>query len=250
VGLRQVALATTLALAGATLVTSPAHARRAPEPLVRDGDHFPVSITTDVPAGGTSMITTPTLSQDVKKLTVTVQPKNHDAIDGDIYDQFTHTLGSLSKGKRLLVCTMMYQSLVAPQDSYTDEFEVNAFFATIAGAVLLACLQMAGLLENKRQARSSSAATGCAQLRPSLPASVEQVSGGYSVEASGTTKKARRPKVKVSCRATGDKMTYTMRAAKKGVPLRKVAGKKISIGMKSPSDASKSVPVKVTFATR
>jgi hypothetical protein len=79
---------------------------------------------------------------------------------------------------------------------------------------------------------------------------VEKVSGGYSVKASGTTKKSRKAKVKVGCRVTGDKLTYTMRAAKKGVPLRKVAGSKISIGMKSPDDASKSVPVKVTFATR
>jgi hypothetical protein len=194
------------------------------------------------------MVTTPTLGKDVKQLTVTVQPKNHDATDGDIYDEFAHTLGTLSKGKRLLVCTMMYQSIVSPHDTYSDEFEVNAYFLTIAGAVLIACLQMAGLLENGSQARSSG--SSCTQLRPSLPASVEKVDGGYSLKASGTTKKAKKPKVKVSCRTSGHKMTYTMRAAKKGVPLRKVAGSKISIGMKSPADASKSVPVKVTFATR
>ena len=249
-GLRHVAAATTLALAGATLVAGPANARPESEPAARAGHHFPVSVSTSVPAGGSSMITTPTLGADVNKLTVTVKPKNNDATNDAIYDQFAHTLGSLTKGKRLLVCTMMYQALAAPQDSATDEFELNALHLTAAGAVLLACLQMAGLLDDSSQARSSSAARSCKQLRPSLPASLEKVDGGYSLEAAGTAQKARRPKLRVSCRATGDTMTYTMRAAKKGVPLRKVAGKKVSIGIKSPEDAESSVPVKVTFATR
>ena len=104
---------------------------------VRDGDHLPASVTTTVPPGGTSMITTPTLSKDTKSLTVTVKPKNGDAVDGDTYDRFVNTIASLSKGQKLLVCTMMYQSLVTPQDTYTGDFEMDAFFATLAGAVLL-----------------------------------------------------------------------------------------------------------------
>jgi hypothetical protein len=42
---------------------------------------------------------------------------------------------------------------------------------------------------------------------------------------------------------------YTIRPRKKGQTLRKAAGKKISVGIKSPPDAPVSVPVQVTFST-
>ena len=218
--------------------------------VLRAGDHFPATISTTVPPGGTSMITTPTLSKDTKSLTVTVKPKNGDAVDGDTYDKFVNTIGSLSKGQRLLVCTMMYQSLVTPQDTYTGDFEMDAFFATIAGAVLLACLQMAGLLKRtSTQARSSAAGGKCGQVQPSLPATVQKVAGGYSVKASGTPTKPKKPKLKIKCKVTGDQVRYTIRSAKKGESLRKAAGKKIAVGIKSPADAASSEPVQVTFST-
>jgi hypothetical protein len=202
-----------------------------------------------VPAGGTSMITTPTLGPGVKTLKVTVQPKNNDATEAATYDQFIHTIGTLSKGQRLLVCVMLYQSIVFPQDSVTDEFEVDAQFATIAGAILVACMQMAGLLQANHRARSSSAANKCGQLRPSLPVAVKKVGGGYSVTGSGAGAKSKKPKLNITCRATGDKVSYTIRSAKKGQSLAKAAGKKISVGIKSPADAATSVPVQVTFST-
>ena len=40
-----------------------------------------------------------------------------------------------------------------------------------------------------------------------------------------------------------------MQAREEGQTLRKAAGKKISVGIKSPADAETSVPVKVTFST-
>lgn len=244
--LRHVIAATTLALVGATLHAGPAQARDA-DPAQRDGNHNTSSVDATVPAGGTVQLTTPTVGKDIKTLTVTVKPKNTEATDGDTFDQFAHSLGTLSKRKRLLVCTMLYQSLVAPQDTYTGEFEVDAFFATLAGAVLVACLQMAGFPAPARHARASAAGGKCAQFRPSLPATVTKVPGGYSVKASGTPKKAKKPKVKVKCKVTGHTVRYTIRSAKKGQPLRKAAGKKISLGIKSPPDAATSVPVRATF---
>ena len=64
------------------------------------------------------MITTPTIGKDVKALTVTVKAKNTDPARRRTYDEFVNTIGSLSKSKRLLVCTMMYQTLVCHQDAY------------------------------------------------------------------------------------------------------------------------------------
>jgi hypothetical protein len=262
VALRQVAVATTLALLGAMLAASPAQAKphlervdpRAPAVpalqiiQLRDGDHLPATVSTEIPPNGTSMITTPTLSKDTKSLTVTVEPKNGDAVDGDTYDRFVNTIATLTKGQKLLVCTMMYQSLVTPQEALTGDFTLNAYFATIAGAVLIACLQMAGLIQ-RTQARTSAAAGKCGQVQPSLPATVQKVSGGYSVQASGTPAKAKKPKLKVKCKVTGDQVRYTIRSAKKGESLRKAAGKKISVGIKSPADATATEPVQVTFSS-
>jgi hypothetical protein len=244
----QVAVATVLAVIGALLAVSPASARPEADPLPRDGDHLPATIPADVPAGGTVTLTSPPLVPDVKALTVTVKPKNKDLTDGDTYDRFVNTIGTLSKGQKLLVCTMMYQSLVAPQDQYTGEFHVDSFFASVAGAVLLACLQLAGLVAGKQAARTSAAGQKCGQIRPSLPATVDQVDGGYSLTASGTSSKAKKPKIKVKCQVTGDTVKYTIKPRKKGQSLRKAVGKKLVFGIKSPADAGSSVPITVTFS--
>jgi len=244
--LRHVASAALLALVVGTLTAGPADARAERAPLPRDGDHNTSSIDTTVPAGGSSMLTTPTIGKDIKTLTVTVKPKNTDVISTDTYDDFIHTLGTLSKQKKLLVCVMMYQAIVAPQNSFTDEYQVDAFFATVAGAVLVACLQLAGF-PSAKQAGRSGARSPCNQSRPSLPATVTKVDGGYSVKASGTATKAKKSKLKIKCSVTGHTVRYTIRAAKKGQSLRKAAGKKISLGIRSPADAATSVPVNATF---
>ncbi|MCW2792476.1 MAG: hypothetical protein JWO76_1574, partial [Nocardioides sp.] len=80
------------ALAATMLGAAPASARPAPE---RNGDHFPAEIDTTVPAGGSSLVTTPTLSKQAKKLTVTVTPQaGATEPEADSFDQLTHVLGS------------------------------------------------------------------------------------------------------------------------------------------------------------
>lgn len=245
-------------LAATVLVVAPADARSGAQ---RDGHHFPASVKTTVPAGGGSMITTPTIGKGVKTLKVTVRPQADIAAEEEaVYDQFVNTIGNLSKGKRLLVCVMMYQLLSAPDDTYGDSTEIDAFHFSGSGAVLLACLQMAGLLQSSTPSRAfapargafppSARATGpCGQSRPSLPATLEKTEDGYSLTASGSTKKAKKPKLRVGCTVKGNKVTYKVRATQKGVPLRRVVGKQLRVGIQSPPDASTSVPVKVTFAT-
>lgn len=247
--------ATTLSVAPASAQTDTQQGAR------RDGHHFPVSVNTTVPAGGGSMITTPALGRDVDTLKVTVKPQGDaTAEEKAVYDQFLNTIGNLSKGKRLLVCLMVYQAVSTPQDTYTDEMEISAFHVTLAGAVLISCLHMAGLLQSDTPARGLAARNravppavlagrGCGQARPSLPATLEKTDDGYTLDAAGTTKKAGRQKYRVGCRVKGNTFIYKIRAAEKGVPVRRVLGRKVRVGIQSPPDASTSVPVKVTFAT-
>lgn len=244
--LRHVAAATTLALVGAMVVASPTQAR--PDERPRDVDHFPASVTTHVPPGGTSMITTPELGKDVKKITVTVKPKTKNLQELEDYERFVSTMGSMTKGKRLLTCVYLYQAVLTVNSPEGGELQANGAFATIAGATLLACLQLAGLI-SKQQTRSSAAAEKCGAYRPSIPATVTQDASGYTVAASGQAQKTRKPKLKVKCRVTGDTVRYTIRPRKKGQSLRKAAGKKLMVGLRSPADAQTTVPVQVTFST-
>ncbi|GAB3255924.1 hypothetical protein GCM10027448_24310 [Nocardioides dilutus] len=214
----------------------------------RDGDHFPAAVTTEVPPGGTSMITTPDLAKDVKTLVVVVKPKTKNIAELEDYDRFVSTMGSMTKGKRLLTCVFLYQALVTFDSPEGGELQANGAFATIAGATLLACLQLAGLIK-RQQARSSAAAEKCGAYRPSIPATVTQDANGYRVAASGQPQRTRKPKLKVKCTVTGDTVRYTIRPRKKGQSLRKAAGKKLMVGLRSPADAQNTVPVQVTFST-
>jgi len=254
------AAATTLGLIGTLLAASPSQARPEPDPVGRgapapvikvvalDGDHFPASVTTNVPPDGTSVITTPTLGNDVKTITVEVKLKTKNIAEHDDYVKFVNTLGSMTKGKRLLTCVYLYQSLLTFNSPEGGELVANGVFATIAGASLLACLQVAGLI-NRQQARSSAAADKCAAFRPSIPATVTHDADGYAVAASGQAQKTKKPKVKVKCTVAGDTVRYTLRPRKKGQSLRKAVGKKLMVGMRSPADAQTTVPIQVTFST-
>jgi hypothetical protein len=254
---------TTLGLVGALLVASPVQARPPVErvdpagpaapgaPAIRfvslPGDHLPASVTTDVPPGGTSMITTPTLGKDVRSLQVDVTPKTKNIAELEDYERFVHALGSMSKRKRLLTCVFVYQSVLTFDSPEDGDLTANGVFATIAGATLIACLQVAGLL-NGPPARSAAAAQKCGGYRPSIPATVTHDSSGYTVSASGQAQKTKKPKLKVKCKVVGKTVRMTVKPRKKGQSLRKAAGKKLMIGMRSPSDAQTSVPVQVTFS--
>ena len=78
---------------------------------------------------------------------------------------------------------------------------------------------------------------------------MRKTSAGFKVTVNGTTAKAKKPPIKMSCRVKGNQLTYKVRTAKKGVPLRKVVGKRLAFGIQSPSDSEATVPLKVTFDT-
>jgi len=243
-----------LALAGA-LVTG----ALAAGPAQADGKHDgPVSVDTTVPAGGSSSLTSQTIPKDSEGIKVTVKPLGPDATENEVYDHFLTTLGTLSKAGRLLVCVMMYQKIATPTDTFTQEMEFSATALAVAGAVLLACLQMAGLLHSQQPVQdrmsrtvsppaAATAQTGCGQQRPQIASTVDKTDSGVTVSVSGTPTKAKPTKVKVGCTLKGNRLTYRIRPAKKGVTLRKTIGKKLALGLRSPSGASTSVPVRVTF---
>lgn len=242
--LRAVAAATILGLAGSLLVAGPVSAQRPP----RDGHHGPVSVTTDVPPGGTSMLTGPSLG-DATKATVTVRPdRGASAVQEEIFDDFLGSIGSLSKGKRLLVCVVMFHYVASGGGLYGEAVKYRAGFINEAFAILGGCLKLAGLIGSGSPPGRAAGRT-CDRGDTSIPVKIRKKRAGVQLRIDAKTRAVRKPALKVTCRVVGHKVTYQVRATKKGVPLRKVVGKKLSVGLQSPTDAESSVPVKVTFDT-
>lgn len=252
--LRRLVTATSLALVAATVVSTPGHARPAADQS-RDGDHHgPVSIDTTVPAAGTAGLTSPTIAKNDKDMKIKVEPLSK--ADADAFDNFAITMGSLNsltKGQKLLVCTMIFQyaSDFLAEDG-GDNVSLDVDGVGLAATLMYACLQKVGLIAGRTGASTSARSTGdkCAQARPSIPAAISRTPEGYHLTANGTTSKApkKKTKLKVSCQETAKGVVFTVKPRKKTKTLRQVVGKKLMFGLRSPADAAKALPLRVTFS--
>jgi hypothetical protein len=255
----------TTALVAALLSAAPVSARSdAPREDRRGGNHFPASVTTEVPPGGYSTITSPTIPKDTKALKVTLEAES-DATQDEVqaFDQLAQTFGKMTKGQRLLTCIMIYNFFVTASsagDDYGTEVQFNVNTAQLAGAVLLGCIRLAGLLTSSGPAKGAAVPLSaplttpkakmrrCVQDKPGVPGTLEQAGdGSWTLSVDGTLEKTRN-KLKVGCRTKSGKTVLTVRAAKKGVPLRKVLGKQPRLALVSPADAEVSAPTTVTFS--
>lgn len=242
--------ATAVILTAGLLVAAPASATPAVERLQRDGTHFPVSVKTDVPAGGNSMITTPTIPRGTEALKVVVTPRQSaTAEQKEVFDELTEAMGSMTRKNRFLACILLH-NLVGQGGGTYEGAEYDVVFADYALLMLVACFKMAGLLaepSGRPTTGPSRAAEACGKRMVEAPATVEEIEGGYRLTVAGDIGKTEKPKLRVRCRIDGHKMVYKVRSATKGQPVRRVVGKRLHVGILSPADAEASVPVKVTF---
>lgn len=251
------------ALVAAVLTTAPASAQTDSARDSRSGHHFPVSVTTKVPPGGYSTITSPTIPKDAETLEVKLVARaNATQPQVEAFDELATVMGQMTKGKRLLVCVMLYNALVTlPQaeDDYDADVQFQANEALLALVALVSCVRLAGLVTSTSPPAVTAGPTPasreqrrgklhkCVQDKPGVPGTVEQGDGGWTLTVDGVLKKARN-KLKVGCRTKSGKTVLRIRAAKKGVPLRKVMGKQPRLSLVSPADAGASAPTKVTFS--
>ena len=258
------ALPVAAALVATALAAAPASAAPARE-LRRDGNHFPASIDTTVPAGGSSTITSPTIPKDTKTLVVAlVAQANATQPQVEAFDELSSVLGKMTKGKRLLTCIMLYNALVtAPQleDDYDAPVTFQANEAIGALAALVGCIHLAGLGTSTQPAVAadrpsvsvSAGATAqrdklhaCARDQVGVPGTLEQSDGTWTLTLDGSIGKARN-KLRIGCRTKSGKTVLKIRAAKQGVPLRRVTGKRPRLSLVSPADAQADAPTTVTF---
>lgn len=256
------ALPLAAALVATALATAPASAAPARE-LRRDGNHFPASIDTTVPAGGSSTITSPTIPKDTKTLVVElVAQANATQPQVEAFDELASVLGKMTKGKRLLTCIMLYNALVtAPQleDDYNTPVTFQANEAIGALAALVGCIHLAGLGTSTQPTPTVGRPTptaravaergklhACSRDQVGVPGTLEQNDGTWTLALDGSIKKARN-KLRIGCRTKSGKTVLKIHAAKQGLPLRKVTGKRPRFSLVSPADAATSAPTTVTF---
>lgn len=253
------------ALVAAVLTAAPASARTdAPRDAQRGGPHFPATVKTTVGPGDYAAITTPTLPKRAETMEVKlVAGANATQPEVDAFDELTTTMGKMTKGKRLLTCILIYNASVTleqDEDDHDAEIQFQANEALKALAVLVSCLRLAGLVTSTQPAKVSTAvpvpaapveARGkmrkCVQDKPGVPGTLDETDGGWTLTVDGTLQD-RRNKLKIGCRTKSGKTVLRVRAAKTGVPLRKVVGKRAMVGIFNRFDAQADAPVKVTFS--
>lgn len=236
--------------------------------LRRDGNHFPASIKTTVPPGGNSTITSPTIPKDTMTVLVELAVvANAVPAEVEAFDKLTSAMGKMTKGNRLLTCIMLYNALVTtPQleDDYGAEVTFQANEASLALVALVGCIRLAGLGSSTqptptvgpsvgpslRRSAPAAQASGtfhkCVRDHPGVPGTINQSNGVFTLSVDGAIKKARN-QLRIGCRTKSGKTILKVRAAKNGVPLRKVLGKRPRLSIVSPADAEASAPTKVTF---
>jgi hypothetical protein len=251
-----------LLLAGTVLVTVPGSATARPEhrsappahSVRAGGHHGPQSVTTTIPPGAYSTLTSSTIPKDAtqQKVTIEIDGEEYTPEELQTFQQWTVMLTNLPKPKdQLLVCLALHQQQLSTWNSSTRSVEIVEERADAALVYLVGCIQAARIINQtpKVAAGMARASAKCAQGPKQFPSKLEQVSSGYRLTVDGAgTRSRKRGGLKVTCRAYGDKMVYTLKNRKKGKPLRKVTGKRLHFSILSPADASSTVTTKVTFA--
>jgi len=267
---RRTTLALPLAAALVATALSAAPASAAPErEMRRDGNHFPASVDTTVPAGGSSTITSPTIPKSTKTLLVEYVAKaNATQPEVEAFDQLASVMGKMTKGKRLLTCIMMFNAFVT-QSQVEDDYDAPVTFqaneAAAGLAVLVGCIRLAGLVTSSQPTASGGTSVGasaaaptgrtaargklhpCIQDHPGVPGTLEQADGVWTLSVDGSIKKARN-KLHIGCRTKSGRTVLKIRAAEKGVPLRRVTGKRPRFSLVSPAGAQAGAPTRVTFS--
>ncbi len=258
-GVTSIAIATTL------LQVAPAAARSAPvEPeldappalivvtaTAKGPGHFNSSVSTDVPVGGTSTITSPTLPKDMTtaKVTVTTNPDEEGLL------LLAYMMLQLpTPGRRVLACLSMVGDRLNTADMAASINHSMSQYDGVEQTELLVrlttCMYVASLVSQfVANGGARQAATGCGQAPVGIREQITNSGGQYHLTSAGTTVRKKNAKVKIRCRVLSDhKVEMTVKPRKKGTTLRKALGTtSLYVGLASPSTAAGGTTVKVAF---
>jgi hypothetical protein len=249
----RLAVPLVVVVTGTLLATFPATAQERAEVVHRTG-HFPASISGTVPAGGTLMVTSPSLDSKSTSIQVTVASDDDDRdLDFALIAHFVAK--RKTPGQRLLACIALTQVKLAGWDGFNTDLSMVDENKTKALLFLDTCLRLARLIEQIESGTRSapvtpalSAKSRCSQAAKQFPALEEKTSTGYRLTVNGQAATAKKKGgFKIKCQVSSGKVVYTIRSRKKGQTLQKLLGPQVAFGLYSPTGATASVPVTVTF---
>ena len=216
-------------------------------------NHFDSDIDTNIPPGGQSTISSPTLDPSIHSAALEL------TTDEQFFTKMTEVfVQAPSPGKRLMAC-LIGTTLYAAFDSLTAALEqISTYKAEEDSIVLLRiayCLQLVAVFA-EFQAQSTNQArqlgSTCGQYAAGIKEQITHDGGSYQLTSKGTPKaKTKNAHVKVTCKAvSGTTMKIQLKPRKKGQSLRAALGTdRLYLGIASPSTATGSAPVHVAFST-
>jgi hypothetical protein len=250
----------TIAVATALLSVTPAQAREAKAeaaaPLrpvfvaatAKGPNHFNSSATVDVPGGGSAQVSSPSLDNNMTAAKVTVSAPLSDQPG---FAKMAMVMFQLpTPGKRLAACMTMtpkyLDNVIDEANESMEDLIADESRKTLA--FFLYCVRLAQLvaavLADPANARLAAAA--CPALPLGVKVKTEKVNGLYRITTDGPlTLKKKNSNLKVKCVVQGGSYVYTVKPRKRGVSLKSVVGKNLSVGVASPAGAE---GAKVTVA--
>ena len=223
-------------------------------PAQADNDHFNSSITTDVPPGGGSTVTSPSMDKGMKKAKVSFETPLSD--EPEFEDMALTLLQQPTPGKRLTSCVVISVAGQIGEEAWAEmtgtieEYEAVADSRFIAR--MLMCLRMAQLISEilaEQNARPLRAGSACGQVPLSVKEKITKSGGKYRMTAKSLASRPSKSRVKVGCTVNGTKASLTVKPKKKASTLRKaLASTNLGTGVAIPSSAQDGAKVKVAFS--
>jgi len=217
-------------------------------------NHFNSSISVDVPAGGSAMVTSPSLDPNMKKANIDFATPLSDLPDFE--DMTLVLLQQPSPAHRIVSCAVMSAFGAVGDEgmaTITDSLEsYEAVAQTRFLTRLLLCVKLAQLIASvlaEQNARTLRAGAACGQTPIAVKEKITKSGGQYHLTAKAPKVKPSKMRVKVKCTVgKGGKVSAKIKPKKKRSTLRKaLAGPNIGTGIASPSSAEDGAKVKVSF---
>lgn len=228
----------------------------------RADGHHPLggSIVTEVPAGGTSTVTSGEYPRHTFEADVLLGTA---ASDTPLFKSFALILLGTEPHRRNVGClnigALAHESMMDNLSDRIEGSELEARAALRGAAAALLCLRIARLLAEieaeieagGRGAERSARPKRCGAIPFEVKVRTTKAEDGSVVLTTrgGLKDTTRSTRAKFSCATTGNKVRLHVRSKRK-TPLQNVLGKQVQVGIASPSTASTSVPVKVSFKGR
>jgi hypothetical protein len=151
--------------------------------------------------------------------------------------------------QKLIVCDLIAATLtnIEAEKAYTSTENVSEHqFTDSYAATLYVCLAIAFSQPPPGGAPAHAAAALC-QAAVAAPIQIARSGSGYLVSANGTTSKAKRPPVVVSCGRQGRGIVLTLKPRRRGKKLRQLIGPHLSIGFANRGTSSVHLATTYTF---